>query len=968
MTILTLTVSSLKKAKNNVIGNPLAKSQLVRDQHFVSTLIDCLNPPTTDVQLSAQDKAAQDALRIEAAHVIASLSYGSEEALGVLLRANAHHAFLYAISHFTQADSPTLRAAFSRGLRALAASIADVVGPSMWGLRPDKSTIRSEAQQALSYLFQTESLDIYLPLLIVPGVSSAPWTPSSSSASSSSSAVSQGPPSTTTIATSIAQMLSTTARSSVHKTAVAEWSPPSERQKEVTKSKRGWEKTAALSTNQTAGTWVARRLVELLGDSTRERDSKLVEAVLSALAALARENPPVASFLGKSTPDKDFPPPLANILGFTRSRSVDVQLAACLCITHVIRACVPAVPPPAPFSHSVHASVAALTAAAGHGHGHAHGLPTSPTASSSNHPSTSYSHGHTPSSSSSHGHHQSLSLGHAQSHRESIAAAQVALEENCTRTVMNVVNRLLAAPLPTALVDENGYSAEGKGMIAASLTSGAESYQAKTKACYILHYLVSDDAGLCDAAFDRGCLEHLATLIRAINPKEADPIEWEEGEPESLAALREVGFQFFIHIYSSDPSVSSSFVIPQAALTALATLALLSDDIRRRITDELSLLPCVSRALRAKRHIGTRYAACQCVRAVSRAVSVLRTSIVDSGLGMDVLRIVMGQELGIGFGGGTSTNGKGKETVRVKEQEDSMAVDDFGAHGSVNMKQKGLGEDRRVLSAALSAVCNIVNDFSPLRPIYLEEKLMPRLVYILRESGDPPLRLNALWAVKNLVRKTSTETKRDIMNYLGWAELADYLSDPDDELQEQAFNTLRNIAEDEEGISLVFASLDTSLLLSKVLAGLHSRSEDVVLQACFALANLANGCEEQQEEIVGFPGMLNALRDCIAEGGPGPGHTVVASGLLSPGGGGGLGSSEVRKPAVSCVLTLVKGQPRRRKEMNDAGIVSTLKRFTEWSGHGIAWPSHMALEDDRYVVQRARQALEWLEHGETYIL
>jgi hypothetical protein len=28
-----------------------------------------------------------------------------------------------------------------------------------------------------------------------------------------------------------------------------------------------------------------------------------------------------------------------------------------------------------------------------------------------------------------------------------------------------------------------------------------------------------------------------------------------------------------------------------------------------------------------------------------------------------------------------------------------------------------LGEDRRVLSAALAAVCNIVNDFSPLRPV-----------------------------------------------------------------------------------------------------------------------------------------------------------------------------------------------------------------------------------------------------------
>jgi len=48
---------------------------------------------------------------------------------------------------------------------------------------------------------------------------------------------------------------------------------------------------------------------------------------------------------------------------------------------------------------------------------------------------------------------------------------------------------------------------------------------------------------------------------------------------------------------------------------------------------------------------------------------------------------------------------------------------------------------------------------------------MPRLVFILKESNDSGLRLNALWVVKNLVRKTSTETKRDIMSYLGWPDL-----------------------------------------------------------------------------------------------------------------------------------------------------------------------------------------------------
>ena len=110
-------------------------------------------------------------MRIEAAHVVASLSYGlsqnyhtvtgrlhrylgSEEALSTLLRANTHHAIFYAISHFTKTDPPLLRAAFSRALRALAASIADVVGPSLWGLKRDNSIVRNDAQQALQYFFQ----------------------------------------------------------------------------------------------------------------------------------------------------------------------------------------------------------------------------------------------------------------------------------------------------------------------------------------------------------------------------------------------------------------------------------------------------------------------------------------------------------------------------------------------------------------------------------------------------------------------------------------------------------------------------------------------------------------------------------------------------------------------------------------------------------------------------------------------
>jgi hypothetical protein len=206
----------------------------------------------------------------------------------------------------------------------------------------------------------------------------------------------------------------------------------------------------------------------------------------------------------------------------------------------------------------------------------------------------------------------------------------------------------------------------------------------------------------------------------------------------------------------------------QAALTLLATLAFPSDDIRTQIASPSSsaststsststsqnstptprsLLPTISIALRSKRHVGTRYAACQCVRAMGRAVSVLRTSIIDSGLGMEVLKVVMGRsnppasgveetevgeivDSGRGGRADTSTNsaGWGKWGGVGEKDEDRMDVGDSGGDegvdGSGNGEKSdegkdgdGLGEDRRVLSAALAAVCNIVNDFSPLRPV-----------------------------------------------------------------------------------------------------------------------------------------------------------------------------------------------------------------------------------------------------------
>jgi hypothetical protein len=120
------------------------------------------------------------------------------------------------------------------------------------------------------------------------------------------------------------------------------------------------------------------------------------------------------------------------------------------------------------------------------------------------------------------------------------------------------------------------------------------------------------------------------------------------------------------------------------------------------------------------------------------------------------------------------------------------------------------------------------------------------------------------------------------------------------------------------------------------------------------LANLVNGQESQQNAIVSHPQVLLSLRTCLAES-----------------------KAEIRRPAVGCILRLVKSNPRTRQQIIEAGIGSTLRHISEWGG-GLAMSpggtrmlqghaTHSVLvEDDKYIVNEARQVLDFLEHDDVY--
>lgn len=75
-------------------------------------------------------------------------------------------------------------------------------------------------------------------------------------------------------------------------------------------------------------------------------------------------------------------------------------------------------------------------------------------------------------------------------------------------------------------------------------------------------------------------------------------------------------------------------------------------------------------------HFGVRYAACQCARVLCRSISVLRTSVVDSGMGITLFDMINKPD-----------------------------------------------EDSRVKVAALAGICNLLNDFSPMRAVRILLKL-----------------------------------------------------------------------------------------------------------------------------------------------------------------------------------------------------------------------------------------------------
>ena len=213
-------------------------------------------------------------------------------------------------------------------------------------------------------------------------------------------------------------------------------------------------------------------------------------------------------------------------------------------------------------------------------------------------------------------------------------------------------------------------------------------------------------------------------------------------------------------------------------------------------------------------HPGIRAAACACAKSLSRSVKSLRTNLADANIAGPLFKLLV-------------------------------------------------DPDPAVQAHASASIGNMVLDFSPLKAEVLRAGVVQHLTGMI-QSEVHTLRVNALWALRNLLFCADYELKATVMEELTWPTLLDCFDDPEEDIQLFAISLVRNLASGPQAhVDLVLQHKDGAVLRHLVCklapsAVLGSRRNELRREALFAVVNIAAGREEHKKSVMNS-GIMHAV-------------------------------------------------------------------------------------------------------------
>ncbi|RZC00067.1 Armadillo repeat-containing protein 8 isoform B [Glycine soja] len=231
--------------------------------------------------------------------------------------------------------------------------------------------------------------------------------------------------------------------------------------------------------------------------------------------------------------------------------------------------------------------------------------------------------------------------------------------------------------------------------------------------------------------------------------------------------------------------------------------------------------------------------------------------------------------------------------------------------------------------AALGAISNIVVDFMPHKSTFIECGGIKELVQ-LTKSMDSSLRLNAVWALRNMVFLADKICKEGIFVELTASSMASLICDPEPSVQEQALALVRNFV-DGCVYSVEHAFAEDGIILDAVGRQLKKSTKiEIGIQGMYVLSNIASGNEFHKEAVMQllFPQDENVS------------HSFFEQFLQSH-------DSRLRTAAVWVVVNLTfpanPGAFGRIVNLRSFGIVSRIKKMVNDSCMDVKLRARLAL-------------------------
>ncbi|XP_004345485.1 hypothetical protein CAOG_05895 [Capsaspora owczarzaki ATCC 30864] len=402
---------------------------------------------------------------------------------------------------------------------------------------------------------------------------------------------------------------------------------------------------------------------------------------------------------------------------------------------------------------------------------------------------------------------------------------------------------------------------------------GDASSKVRILAPQLIARLVDDHEELQKLAIDPDVINKLAVYLKD---------ETNESNDTSAIGMQSPSIAAYMQLHAPTQELKAQASLRCSALLALAALCSKREENRKAIADARVLPKLVE--LLEYRDESVRIAACQLARSLSRSVKHLRSSLVDAGVAKPLLKLL----------------------------SDPSTV---------------------VQTAASATICNIVLDFSPMKKMVLESGGVAKLVE-LSFKDDHDLRLNCVWALKNILYQAELQDKNKVLSELGWSKLYRLLNDTHEDIREQALTLVRNLVHGAlEDIGRVMAEFGEPLLehLQKVFQE-EANAPVLVQQALYVVCNIATGSEAHKTTLIQNPLIMTSLVEALSHADPG-----------------------VRVAAVWCVINLAWAE--------ETGASDRVARLREL--HVDRLLLAMSEDYDLDVRDRVKTALEQFAHFES---